>query len=184
MNDDTGTAFHHGRDKRAVQPYGRHEIQVDFPQPFRVAKRPEAAGRRRRPAEHVYEDIDLSQTVPGRGNKAVAAFGRRQVGRDKEVIRHCGRLRACGCQDLRAELAEEGHTCRPRPAGTGRDQNPFAVEIEKTAHAPISNSTIRPSERRKAKERSAGLPGKRPVTMARTMMRSWSCRTLCGTDVF
>ncbi|TNV74477.1 hypothetical protein FGO68_gene13984 [Halteria grandinella] len=178
--NDAAAALDHSGYERAVQPHRRHQIELELAHPFRVAQRREAAGRGRGPAEHVDEDIDVAQPFARRGGQVGAALGRGEIRSDEPG---CGQRlgpRSRGREDTRAEVPQERDRRRAGAASPRRHQGGPAFEVEKAAHAPILNAAIFPSAIRKANVSIAGLPGKRPVTRARTTVSPCSSETSSG----
>jgi len=133
---------HHRGHELAVEPDGSHQVEGELPGPFPVAQRREAAGRGRRAAEQVNDDVDPTETLAYRGGERGAALRRCQVGGDErrlgERVRPGSRCR----QDSCAEFAKQGDRGCARAACAGGDERALVFKREECGHAPISSDAI------------------------------------------
>lgn len=61
MHDDVRALREHGRQKRAIKPDGRHQVQAELLLPLVVTRRGEATAPARSTREHVHHDGDARQ---------------------------------------------------------------------------------------------------------------------------
>ena len=142
MDHHSGPARLHIGKKRTIEPDRRHQVQVDFLDPLLVVERRVAAGRRRRPAQHMDDDIDPAEPLADRRSDTRAAFRLRKVGGHKLRFGHFGRLAPRACQHPRAKLFEQCHRRPSCPPGAGGDERALALQSQERGHGTISSSAI------------------------------------------
>ena len=168
MDHHPGALCDQARHEGAIKAHGRQEVQRQFGLPFRLAQGCEAAAGGRGAPQHVNDDVGAAHPGLHRRGHGFAARRCGQIGSNEEILRQVGGPLARRRHDLCPQCAEERHGRRARALRSAGDQRALARQSDEIRHHPISRSEMRSPFNPKVKVRSAGLPGKSPVTFART----------------
>src|SRR5262245_46458969 len=184
MNDDARSPRKHRRQQPPVQPHGWHQIQIDLLVPLRIIECGKPARRCLRPAKNVHDDVDGAKMGESALGDCSATDGRREVRRDVMHARDdIARQRPGSGHDVRTRLRQnldDRGSDAFRPAGHERATT---GELEVEDHGLISSlATLSPSTAKWYRS-SRGLPGKSPVSRARTTTSSPKTSTVSGSLV-
>jgi hypothetical protein len=174
----------HRRQQRAVQPDGREKVQIQGALPLAIVKHGKAACGRGRPADHVNDNINATETIADRIDHRRTPVWCRDIGGDEIWMRH---TRGCcpRChEDFGTRFTQSRHDSM---ADTLRAASHQCAEVLQLAirhrHHRISSDEILSPSRRNTWSSVTGLPGKSPATLPATIVAPSRWITLSGSTV-